>query len=167
MSRVFYWSVRVATGLSSKSVHKQANQLLHSYKWKKRTAQICLLVSGEFGTWVIFSSSQTVLQTRTVHLFFNTCWTHPNFTLNSYPIMISPYCFLVASLILFFFCSYCSSASSPIAETGTSVRAPLPLLHLALYFSDRVRSTEVTVCISSISVRQQYNRAEERHVNWE
>lgn len=47
------------------------------------------------------------------------------------------------------------------------MRAPLPPPHLAFYFSDRVRSTEVTVCISSISVRQQYNRAEERHVNWE
>lgn len=47
-------------------------------------------------------------------------------------------------------------------------RTPLPpWRHPALYFSDRERSTEVAVCISSISVRQQYNRAEERHVNRE
>lgn len=75
--------------------------------------------------------------------------------------------FIAFWLLAWFFFLECSSASSPLAETGTSVRAPLPPLHLALYFSDRVRSTEVTVCISSISVRQQYNRAEERHVNWE
>lgn len=111
---------------------------------------------------------------------FKTCWTHPKFTLNSYPIVLSPfYCFLVASLILFFFLQNTLLPPAlvlrqePLGELFNQeeiwdARTPLPpWRHPALYFSDRERSTEVAACISSISVRQQYNRAEERHVKRE